>query len=452
MNKIAKINDAKELKLWKQLENIADNVLKKAKAKGATSAEVSLSSSSGISTSVRLGKVDNLEYHSDKVLGITVYNGKHKGNVGISDLTEDSINSAIDAALKIAKYTEADPCNGLADPSLLAENIKDLQLNYPQNISSEKAIEIAKECEQYALDYDKRVTNSDGASFSESSKYSVYANSNGFFGAYPSTSFSTSCVVVATDKNEMQRDYDYSVARDYNNLLDIKTIGTNAASNTIKRLGAKKIKTCNVPVIFSSKLASGLIGSFMSAISGGSLYRNTSFLIDSIGKKVFPEFINIHEDPFELGGLGSACFDSEGVATQKKYFIEQGKVKSYVLGSYSARKLGLQSTGNAGGVHNLKVSNSNSDLDSLVKKMDKGLIVTELMGHGINLVTGDYSRGAFGFWVENGKIQYPVQEITIAGNLKEIFLNIVDISNDVETRSNIQTGSILVSDMKIAGN
>jgi len=427
-------------------------VLDQAKRLGATEAEASISVESGLSTTVRLGVVDTVEFTQDKGLGLTVYIGKKKGTVSTSDLRKDALQTSIEAAFRIAKYTEEDPYAGLADPNLMAKEIPDLDLYHPWAITVEDAIAWSKECEEAALQCDRKITNSEGASFSTHSRVYAYGNSHGFLGAYPTTRHGMSCAVIGQDKDTMQRDYDFTTARDARDLESWKVVGLRAAQRTLRRLSARKIKTTEAPVIIAAEIAGGFIGHFIAAISGGSLYRKSSFLLDSLGKQLFPNFIHIEEAPHLPKALGSAPFDHEGVATTRHDIVRDGILESYVLGSYSARKLGLKTTGNSGGVHNLLVSHSDLDLQGLLKKMNTGLLVTEMIGQGLNLVTGDYSRGAAGFWVENGEIQYPVEEITIAGNLKDLFAHLVAIGNDVEKRSNILTGSILLDKMMIGGD
>lgn len=437
-------------------EELKDNisfVLQEAKRLGATQAEASLAVESGLSTTVRLGVVDTVEFHHDKSLGLTLYLGKRKGSVATSDLRKEALLSAVEAAMRIAKYTEEDPYAGLADPDQLAKNIPNLDLSHPWEVSPEEAIDWSKQSEEAALQSDPRITNSEGASFSTQSRYYVYGNSHGFLNAYPTTRHGLSCTVIAQEKpgTSMQRDFDFTVARDPSDLEPWTLVGRRAAERTLRRLSARKLKTTEAPVIIDASIAAGFIGHFIAAISGGSLYRKASFLVDSLGKQIFPNFVHIEECPHIPKGLGSAPFDNEGVETHRHDIIREGILQSYVLGSYSARKLGLKTTGNSGGVHNLVVSHSGHTLDDLIKQMNKGLLVTEMIGHGVNMVTGDYSRGAAGFWIENGEIQFPVEEITIAGNLKSLFSNLVAIGNDVEKRSSILTGSILLDKMVIAG-
>lgn len=437
-------------KTEQKYQDIVASVLEKAKQKGME-ASADLSIDSGLSVTVRLGEVETIEFHQSKSLGLTVYNGKRKGSVSTTDISEEALDASFAAACRLAEYTEEDPFAGLPDKADLAQHIPNLDLYHPWDITPEQAIEYAKSAEDAARNYDKRITNSEGATFTTHKGTWFYGNTLGFLAAVPTTRYALYCAVIAQQAQFMQRDQDYTVARDKGDLDPFTLVGERTAIKTLKRLNARKIKTTEAPVIFASDIAGGLFGNFISAISGGNLYRKSSFLLDHLEKKIFPEFIHIEEQPHLLNGLGSAPFDNEGVTTQQRDFIKQGILKSYVLSSYSARKLGLKTTGNAGGVHNLMVSHGTKNLEQLIKTMHKGLIVTEMMGSGTNLVTGDYSRGAFGYWVENGEIQYPVEEITIAGNLKDMFLNIIDIGNDVEKRGNIQTGSVLIEKMTIAG-
>lgn len=435
-----------------ELQTLISDVLQQAKQMGATDAEAGVSRESGLSVNVRLGAVDTIEFHKDKSLSITIYKGKRKGSVSSTDLSKSAIKSSLEAALRIADYTEEDPCMGLADPENLAREIPDCDLYHPWKVTPEQAIAWAKECEDTARSFDPKIVNSEGAGFSTHSRIRVYGNTNGFLGTIPSSRHSMSCAVIGELKGSLQRDYDFTVARDGHDLESRTMVGKRAALRTVRRLGGQKMKTCVVPVIFSAEIAHGLLAHFISAISGGNLYRRSSFLLDMIGKPIFPKFVHIEENPHLPKGLGSAPFDQEGVATKRHDLIREGILQSYVLGSYSSRKLGLKTTGNAGGVHNVIISTGTLDQPGLLKKMQKGLLVTELMGQGINIVTGDYSRGASGFWVENGEIQYPVEEITIAGNLKDMFLGIVDVGTDVDKRSGMLSGSILIDKMTVAGN
>lgn len=435
-----------------KLAPLAQMVLDEAKRKGATQAEVAIAANKGFSVSAHNFAVEKVEYHQDKVIEIKVYFGKCSGSASLSDLSHTSIRSAVEAACHIAKFTGQDEFAGLADKKELAFNYPTLELAFPWKISVEQAIELACECERQACSQDARILNAEEVNVSTGEALNLYANSHGFIGYYPHTRHEIACILVAKNKKEMQRDYSYSVAIDPAKLNSINNIAREAVDRAIKRLGASKLSTRKVPVIFIAEEARGLIDHFLSAIKGGSIYRKSSFLVDHLEKAIFPSFMHIQEFPHLAYGLGSAPFDDNGVATRENIFIEEGILKSYALNVYAARKLGLSTTGNAGGVHNLTVKTGNQDLATLLKTMNTGLLVTELMGQGVNLLTGDYSRGASGFWVEHGEIQYPVHEITIAGNLKEIFANIVAIANDVDVRGNIRTGSILVSEMMIAGS
>ena len=433
------------------LKQISQDVLKLAKNKGASSAECDVSFGTGQSVSVRKGETENIEYNRDKGVSVTVYFGQQKGNASSSDLSEQALKDTVQAACDIAKYTAKDAFCGLADASLMAKNIPDLDLYHPWNISVEEALEIAKRCETAALNVDKkRITNSEGASVSNNEGVFAYANSHGFVGGYPSSRHSISCSVIAEDGDAMQRDYWYSSARDASEMESAEYIGQLAGERTIRRLGAKAIKTGQYPVLFEAALAGGIISSLIGAISGGNLYRKSSFLLDSLGTQIGASLLNIEELPHIKKGLASSPFDNEGVATHARNLVENGVLQGYVLGSYSARKLGLQSTGNAGGSHNLVVQSTGQSLVELLKMMGTGLLVTEMLGQGLNMVTGDYSRGAAGFWVENGVIAYPVEEITIASNMKDMLNNIVAIGNDAIKPSSKLTGSILIARMTVA--
>lgn len=424
-----------------------------AQSLGATQSEVGMASSIGFHVSVRMGEIDTLEFNRDKAIGITVYVNNRKGSASTTDIHPDSLRQTVEAAIHLAKLTEADPFSGLAESNEMANDLNDLKLYHPWNISVENAIELAKICEKSAFSMDNRIKNSEGASLNTSQSYRVYGNSHGFIGAYPSTRHSLSCTVIAQeDSTGMERDYDYTLSRNAHGLTAPETVGRLAAENAVKRLHARKVPTQKVPVIYHSKVASGFLGHFLAGISGGRLFRQSSFLQDSLGKKHFPDHIHIYERPHLLGELASANFDNDGVATTEKDFVRDGIVQNYVLSAYSSRKLKMPNTGNAGGVHNIRVSHTEDTLASLIKKMDRGLLITELMGPGVNLVTGDYSRGASGFWVENGEIQYPVHEVTVAGQLKNMFLNCVAIGNDIDIRHSVQTGSILIAEMTVAGD
>lgn len=435
-----------------QLKKIADDALQYAKKIGATASEVEVSYGTGKNISVRLGHLETLEINRDKGFSITLYNGQAKGSSSSSDLSSRSIQDTVDAAFNIARYTAPDPFFGLADKNLMATNMKDLDLYNAWDISTEDMIDLAKTCEAAGLAVSKKITNSEGASISSSEGIFIYANSNGFIGGYPTSRHSIGCSVIAEEKSLMQRDYWYSSARHVEDLESAESVGKRAGRRTLSRLGAKKIHTCQAPVIFEAPIATGLISSLISAISGGNLYRQSSFLLDSLGKKVASDQLTIEEDPFLLRGDASSMFDDEGVATQSRLLVDKGVINGYLLSSYSARKLSMQTTGNAGGAHNLIIKNGKQNLDDLIRSMHKGLLVTELLGHGLNMVTGDYSRGAAGYWVEEGEITYPVEEITIAGNMKEMLKNIVAIGNDVYRNGSRHTGSILLEAMSIASS
>ena len=434
-----------------KLENLVHLCLIEAKQQGASSAEASINVEHGLSVTARIGEAETLEHHNDRGLGVTVYVGKKKGSASTTDFKLSSIKDAVTAACNIASFTEEDSCAGLADANRMATKIEDLDLDHPWGLSPEEALEIAIECENTARDVNK-ISNSEGASCTTSRSTTIYANTHDFLGSYTSTRHNLSCIVVAEQDGNMQRDYWFSTTRDPKNLESSRSVGKKAAERTVNRLGARKLSTQTTPVIFEANMARSLLSHFISAISGGALYRKASFLIDHLDKKVFSDQITISEDPFIKGGLGSSSFDAEGVATQVRTLVDEGILKGYVLSSYSARRLGMQSTGNAGGVHNLALQKGEDNLQELMQKMQKGLLVTELIGHGVNTVTGDYSRGAVGYWVENGEIQYPVDEITIAGNLKDIYQKIVAVGNDIDERSNIVTPSLLIDNLMVAGN
>ena len=434
------------------LSDLAQFSLDRAKFLGATAAEVEISTSLGQDVTVRLGVVETIEHNRDKGLGITVYLGQRRGNASTTDLSREAIERTVKAALAIAKYTAVDEFAGLADGSRLAKPpFTDLGLYYPWKLAVDDAIELGMRMEAAAFAVDKRINNSEGASVSTSESDFIYANSAGFIGGYPTTRHSASCTMIATSKQGMQRDYWYAVARDEQGLESAEAIGRRAGERTVARLDAKKIASCDVPVLFEAPVASGLIGSFVGAVSGSALYRKASFLQDSIGETVFSRNVSIREDPAIRGGLASSPFDAEGVTTVARDVVKDGVVQGYFLATYSARKLGMQSTGNAGGSHNLIVTPGELDFAGLIKKMDRGLVVTELMGQGVNNVTGDYSRGAAGYWVENGEIAYPVEEITIAGNMKQMFKDIVTVGNDELALGSKRIGSILLERMSVAG-
>ncbi len=418
---------------------------------GATSAEASLNVGKGLSATVRLGEVETVEHNLDQGLGVTVYMGARKGTASTTDLSDSAIAETVTAACDIARVTSEDPCNGLADAALLARNPQDLDLYHQWPLTVAEAIAIAQRCEDAALQYDKRIKNSEGATLSSQEGINIYGNSNEFLHGYATSRHTVSCSVIAEDGAGMERDYWYSSARCADDLDAIGGIGKIAAERAINRLNPRRLSTRQSPVVFAADIASGLFSSYVSAISGTSQYRNMTFLLDCLEQQVFPDYINIREEPWLKRGNASSPYDNEGVATAPSDLVAGGVAKRYVLGSYSACKLGLQTTGNAGGVHNLVVSHGVHTLEKLLAKMGTGLLVTELMGQGINRTTGDYSRGAAGYWVENGTLQYPVSEVTIAGNLKDMFRGIVDVATDVDMRRSILTGSVLIDNMTIAG-
>ncbi|MCH2338734.1 metalloprotease PmbA [Pseudomonas sp. NPDC047963] len=426
-------------------------ILEEASRQGASACEVSVSMEQGLSTTVRQREVETVEFNRDQGFGITLYVGQRKGSASTTGSGDEAVRETVAAALAIAKHASADEFAGLADPALMAQDVPDLDLYHPWQIAPDQAIELALSCEASAFATDKRILNADGTSLSTHQGCRGYGNSNGFIGAYCSSRHSLSCVMIAEADGQMQRDYYYDVSRVSADLASAESIGQRAAERAVRRLGARPVPTCDVPVLFSAELATGLFGHFLAAISGGNLYRQSSYLEGALGEVLFPEWLNLDERPHLPRGLASSAYDSDGLSTYAKPFVENGQLVSYVLGTYSGRKLGMPSTANAGGVHNLFVTQGYEDQAELIRRMGRGLLVTELMGQGLNLVTGDYSRGAGGFWVENGEIQFPVQEVTIAGNLRDMFRQIVAVGCDVERRSSIHTGSVLIERMKVAG-
>ncbi|MCC5795009.1 MAG: metalloprotease PmbA [Chromatiales bacterium] len=435
-----------------ELNSVIAEALALASRLGASQAEASASAGTGLSVTVRKREVETLEHHQDQGLGVTVYLGQKKGSASTSDLRPAAVEETVRKALSLARFGAEDAAAGLADPERLATDIPDLHLYHPWAVTPAGAIEIATRCEAAALDTDPRIDNSEGASLSTYAGSRCYGNSHGFLAGYRDSQHSLSCAVIARAGAQMERDYEYTVARDPAGLEDAEAVGREAGRRTVARLGSVKLGTRKVPVLFPARLARGLVGHLVGAISGGSIYRRSSFLVDSIDTQLFPEWLRIDELPHLHGGQSSAAYDEEGVATRDRVLVEDGVLRGYMLGSYYARKLGLQSTGNAGGAHNLVVNDTGQDFDGLLREMGSGLLVTELMGHGVNAVTGDYSRGAAGFWVEQGKLAYPVSEITIAGNLRDMYRQIIAVGNDVDRRGGVLCGSVLLEQMTLAGS
>ena len=456
-NRIITMKTAENLTalLKSQEQTLRDAVsfaIETAQKAGAT-AEVGVTKVSGLSVSTRLQEIENVEFTNDGALGISVYLGQQKGNASTSDLSEEAIKNTVEAALAIAKYTSPDDCTGLADKELMAFEAPDLALYHGASVDVEQATKLALEAEKSALEYDAKIVNSNGASFNSHTGVRVYGNTHGMLQSYLSSRYSLSCSVIGGELDQLENDYEYTVSREFDALFPADWVGQNCAKKVIARLNPQKLTTREVPVIFLNDVATGLISHLTGAISGGSLYRKSSFLLDHLGKQVLPDWFQISERPHLLKRLASTPFDSEGVRTQDLEIIQDGVLQTYLLTSYSGRKMGMQSTGHAGGIHNWLVKpNLTGGLTALLRQMGTGLLVTDVMGQGVNIVTGDYSRGAAGFWVENGEIQYPVAEITIAGQLQDMLKNIVAVADDVEHRSNIQTGSILLDKMKISGN
>jgi PmbA protein len=435
-----------------RFRDIVGDVLAKARSRGATAAETEISESLGQSVTVRQGEVETIEYTRDKGLSLTVYIGQQRGHASSTDLSPQAISDTIDKALTIARFTAADDCAGLADEDLLAREIRDLDLYRPWGISVERSIELAQACEAAAFAVDRRITNSEGASVGTHDAHFVYGNSLGFMAGYPSSRHHVSCAVIAGKDDAMQRDDWYTSARDPDSLEAAERVGAIAGERALNRLGARKIDTTQAPVLFEAPLATGLLGHFVSAASGGNLYRKSSFLVDALGKRIFAPCVTIAERPHLPRGLASTAFDEEGVATRTRNVVQAGVLEGYFLGTYSGRKLGMRSTGNAGGNHNLVLEPGELDFAAMLKRMGRGLLVTELLGMGVNMVSGDYSRGAAGFWVEDGAIAFPVEEVTIASNLKDMFLGIDAIGADVVVRGSRISGSVLIGQMTIAGD
>lgn len=434
------------------LQAQVEHILAEARRQGATACEVAVSLQDGLTASVRQREVESVEFIRDQGFSITVYSGQRKGSASTTVMGDAAVREAVAAALAIARHTSEDDCAGLADPELMARELPELDLWHPWELSPEQAVELALECEEAAFAADPRITNADGTSVDTSRGCTVYGNSHGFIGGYAGTAHSISCVMIAGEGGSMQRDYWYDHGRRADALASAQSIGRKAAERTTSRLGARSVPTCNVPVIFAAEVARGLFGHLLGAISGGALYRKASFLVDALGEQLFPDWFTLDERPLLKGGLASSSFDGDGLATRAQPFIKDGQLVSYLLSTYSGRKLGLPSTANAGGARNVFVTHGQQDRAALLKQMGTGLLVTELMGQGLNMVTGDYSRGAGGYWVENGEIQFPVQEVTIAGNLRDMYRNLVAVGSDLDTRGSLRTGSVLLAQMKVAGS
>jgi PmbA protein len=437
-----------------ELRDIVAVALQEARTAGASQAEADVSLQQGLNVTVRLGEVETIEYQRDRALGITVYFNGAKGSASSADLRPDAVRAMVAKACSIASFTARDEFAGLADAADMATEIQDLDLHHPWDLTPEKAIEMATACEAAGMAVDRRLTNSEGASVSTHRGVRVYGNSHGFMGGYPTTSHSISCVLLAQDGDDMQRDYWYTSARDPGGLDDLAQVGRRAGERALARLGARQISTRKAPVVFAADIARGFFGHLVAAVRGTSQYRKSSFLVGAAGEQVLPAFMQMQERPHLRGALASSSFDGEGVATRDRDLVLDGVLQGYVLGSYSARKLGLRTTGNAGGIHNLLVTASSNlmDLPSLLAHMGTGLYVTELMGQGINAVTGDYSRGASGFWVENGQLAYPVHEVTVAGNLKDMYRGVRALGSDVDVMGAIRTGAVLIDEVTIAGS
>ena len=434
-----------------ELKSVVELALSQAAKNGANQAEASASTGDGLSINVRMGELETIEHTRDRGLVVSVYFGNSSGSASTSDYSEAAVVEAVNSACSIARFTEPDLANGLADESDLADEFPDLDLYHPELVDVDAEIDRALLCEESARAFDARITNSEGASVSIDRGADYFGTSHGFAALTRKTRFGMSCAVIGQTSQGMQRDYWYDAARRRADLGSAESIGLAAARRTVRRLDGRRLKTGKYPVIYEAPVASGLFSHFISAISGGALYRKASFLLDQKGNQLFPEFIRIHEQPLLSGGMGSAAFDNEGVKTRTRDIVSSGVLQDYVLSSYSARRLGMKTTGNAGGVHNLCVDSGTLGFEDMLKSMGTGLLVTELVGHGINMVTGDYSRGAAGFWVENGEIQYAVEEITIAGNLRDMFMNIEAVGSDVDTRGNTRCGSVLIGGMTVAG-
>ncbi|WP_456404104.1 metalloprotease PmbA [Thiolapillus sp.] len=435
-----------------QLEQIVADLLAEASRLGASAADAAVSSSSGLSLTVRLGETETIEHTRDRGLGVTVYFGQRKGAASTTDLSPAALRETVSKACIIAKNTSEDDCAGLADAELMAKDYPDLDLHHPWDISPDEAMQLALQAEQAARDFDPRISNSEGATLSTQSGSFIYGNSHGFVGGYPTSRHTLSCVILSQDGECMQRDYWYDTQRDWRQLASPESIGHEAARRVLAKLHGRQLGTREAPVIFRADIAPGMLRSLTGAIRGHAQYRQSSFLLGALGKQIFPDWVEIREDPLIPRGLASAPFDNEGVATRPKHLVKDGRLETYILDSYSARKLGMQTTGNAGGVRNLSITGGDLNLERMLQEMGTGLLVTELMGQGLNPVTGDYSRGAAGLWIEDGQVQYPVEEITIAGNMKDMFQQLVAVGNDNHIPGSVKTGSWWIENMTIAGN
>lgn len=435
-----------------EIKNKVADALVLAKQHGASSAEIAISRQRGLSVCSRNGEVETVEFNQDGALAIAVYRGNQKGSASTSDLSPDALKRTVKAACEIAKHTSEDECTGLAPKEMLEFEPKDLDLYHPADVTPEMGIEMTKAAEAAAFAYSDKITNTDGASFSGHEGLRVYGNTHGQIVGYPSSRYSLSCGMIAQDGDDMQRDFEYIIDRRFEDMGDIEKVGRDTAKSAIDKLNFRKIETCRAPVVFRAEVANSLFGHLVSAISGGSIYRKSSFLLDRLDSQIMSQNVTILEKPHLMRGLASSSFDSEGLKTIDRTIIENGTLNTYLLAAYAAKKLGMQPTGHAGGIHNWLVKPTTGGLDEMLKQMDKGFLITDLMGQGVNIVNGDYSRGASGFWVENGEIQYPVSEVTIAANLEDMFMNIVATGSDVDARGNVHTGSMLIDDIQIAGS
>lgn len=434
-----------------QLKNIVSDLLAEARKQGADTAEAAVNRNTGQAVSVRMGELETVEHTNDQTLGVTVYFGQRKGSASTTDLRPAAVRETVEAACRIARYGSEDPYAGLADPEFLAEEVPDLDLHHPWDLSVDAAGELAQRCEQAARDVDPKINNSEGASVDTNAGEYVYGNSHGFVGGYAGSRHSLSCAILAEDGQGMQRDYWHTSGRLASELDSAESVGRRAGERAVARLGARKLSTRQVPVLFRAEIATGLLRSLTAALQGHAQYRRSTFLLDAVGEQILPDWVRIHEDPLRPRAMSAAPFDHEGVATRARDLIDAGVVQGYVLDAYAARRLKLDPTGNAGGVRNLAIDGGELDLNGLLKEMGTGLLVTELLGHGSNLVTGDYSRGASGFWVENGEIAYPVEEITVAGNLRDMYKGLIAVGGDNDIPSSIKTGSWLIERMTVAG-